>query len=153
MRAGEWRAARTGSLILPELTLQYLNFIDQLGELVVGSDGAPFGNAGFRDPAEKVELPESHVRGNEQGDQEALLVGRLREPVPEEALCRALFFHCWEIGLQLRQQRCPAGQCVLSGPQPITQRGRRCSHRGTVGFLREEGYSIRLFPLTVCELL
>lgn len=91
--AGERRGARTGSLIPPEMALQYLNLIDQLGELVIGRDGASFGNAGFGDPAEKEELPEGDVRGHEQGNQEALLVRRLREPVPEEALCRAFVFH------------------------------------------------------------
>lgn len=139
-RAGERRVAWTGSLVLPELALQHLDFIDQLGELVVGGAGASFGNAGFRNPAQKVELPESHVWWREQGDQEALLVGGSREPVPEEALWRAFVFHCWQIRLQLRHQRAPSGQCVLSTPQSVAQSCRRSSQCGTVGFLLEEGH-------------
>lgn len=84
--ACEWCVAWTGSLILPELALQYLNFINQLGELVVGGDWASFGDAGFRNPTEKEELPKSHMRGHEQGNQQALQVSGSREPVLEEAL-------------------------------------------------------------------
>lgn len=53
---------------------------------MVSGDGASSGNAGFRDPAQKVELPESHVRGHEQGNQEALLVSRSGKEVSEEAV-------------------------------------------------------------------
>lgn len=56
-RYGPWIA----SLVPPELVLQYLDFINQLGELVVGGDGATSGNAGFRDPAQEEELPNSNV--------------------------------------------------------------------------------------------
>lgn len=67
-RAGECYAPRTASFILPELALENLNFIDQLGELVEGGNGPPTGNTGFRNPAKEEQLPNHNMWGQEQGN-------------------------------------------------------------------------------------
>lgn len=63
-RAGECYTPTTAPFILPELALENLNFINQLGQLVEGSDGPPSGNTGFRNPAQKKELPNHNMRGH-----------------------------------------------------------------------------------------
>lgn len=60
-RAGQRRVAGAGPLVLPQLALQNLNFVDQLGELVVGGDGASSGDARFGDPAQEEQLPQGQV--------------------------------------------------------------------------------------------
>lgn len=110
----------------PELALEDVDFIHQLGELVEGGDGAPSGNTGFRNPAQEEELPNDHVGGHEQREEEPPRVGGPAEPVPEEALRRALVFHWGEIGFELRRQGAAPGQRVLGASQPVPLgRGRR----------------------------
>lgn len=66
-----------------------------------GGDGAATANTGFRNPAQEEELPNHHVGGHEQGNQDALRVGGAREPVPEEPLRRTFVFHWREVGFEL----------------------------------------------------
>lgn len=132
------RSGAGGRRRLPELALEDVDFIHQLGELVEGGDGAPAGNTGFRNPAQEEELPNDHVGGHEQREEEPLRVGGPAEPVPEEALRRALVFHWGEIGFELRHQRAPPGQRVLGASQPVPQgRGRR-PQGGTEEFLLKQ---------------
>lgn len=126
IRAGECYAPRTAAFILPELALENLNFIDQLGELVEGGDGAPLGNTGFRNPAQEIELPNHNMWGHEQGNQDPLWVSGTREPVPEETLWWTFVFHWREVRFELWYQRAPPRQRILYTSQPVSQ-GCGCS--------------------------
>lgn len=125
-RAGECYAPRTVPFILPELALENLNFIDELGELVEGGNGPTSGNTGFRNPAKEEELPNHNVWGHEQGNQDPLWVSGSREPVPEETLWRTFVFYWREVGFELWRQRAPSGQRILSTSQSVPK-GCGCS--------------------------
>lgn len=126
-------------MVLPQLALQNLDFVDQLGELVVGGDGAPAGDARLRDPAQEEQLPQRHVRRREQRQQHSLLVGGPREPVSEEALRGAVVLHRREVGLQLRHQGAPSGQRLLAASQAVTKGRGGSSQSGAEGFLLRWG--------------
>lgn len=125
-RAGGCYALRTAPFILPELALENLNFINQLGELVEGGDGAPPGNTGFRNPTQEEELPNHNMWGHEQRNQDPLWVSGAREPIPEETLWRTFIFHWREVRFELWHQRAPPRQWILSTSQSVPQ-GRGCS--------------------------